>query len=97
MRSTLALYLAKADDKEAALRELSQLELSKSENATVFFRMAVAYEVCALRGRALTMLEKSLKAGYAQREVRNDPELLKLRNDIRYHKLLSALPSTQSP
>ena len=56
----------------------------------VSFRLAVAYELMSLRGEALVTLEKAIKSGYAEKEVRNDPELVNLRNDLRYHKLMAA-------
>lgn len=91
LHSTLALYQSKSGDKAAALRELAALEAASAKGDAALFRMTVAYELCGKRDDALRTLEASLKAGYAEREIRNDPELLSLRNDIRYHRLMSRL------
>jgi serine/threonine-protein kinase len=97
MLSTLALYLAKSEDKKGSVRELSKLESLKPDQADVLFRMAVAYEICELRERALETLEKSLAAGFTPKEIRNEPELLKLRSeDSRYHRIMAA-PAVKRP
>ena len=57
----------------------------------MLFRIGVAYEVCGKRDQALIALERAMKAGYAEKEVRGEPELLNLRNDIRYHKIVASL------
>ena len=53
--------------------------------------MAVAYEVCAQRVKALAALERALRAGLPIDEAKSDPELLGLRADARYHTLIAGL------
>ena len=60
------------------------------QQGAMLFRIGVADEVCGRRDQALAALQKALVAGYSEKEVRSDPELLGLRNDIRYHQMLSA-------
>jgi len=45
----------------------------------------------------MAAIEKALKAGYAAKEIRGEPELLNLRSDIRFHKMIAALPAAGSP
>ena len=62
----------------------------------MLFRLAVANEVAGARDKAMAMIERALKAGYAEAEVRAEPELVNLRNDVRYHKIVAALPAPGS-
>lgn len=91
LQSRLALYLAKRGDTAAALDALRPLERVEPTQGVMLFRIAVAREVCGQRDKALLALEKAVKAGYAEKEVRGEPELLSLRNDVRYHKLVAPL------
>jgi eukaryotic-like serine/threonine-protein kinase len=87
--SVLALYLAKSGDASGALAQLAALEPKLPDTAAVLFRVAVAYEVAGDRDRALRTIERALAAGYAEKEIRREPELVHLRNDVRYHRLVS--------
>lgn len=90
-RSRLALYLAKRGDKEEALRECAALESLPQLDANTWFRLAVAYEAVDHRREALAALERALPAGFSLQEVQRDPELLRLREDVRYHKLMARI------
>jgi eukaryotic-like serine/threonine-protein kinase len=96
MRSTLALYLAKSGDAAGAAGELSQFEGQSPSQAAVLFRLAVAHEITGNRDKALGALDNALKAGYAMKEIRSEPELVGLRSDIRYHKMAASLPAPSS-
>lgn len=91
LRGRLALYLAKPGDCTRASAELSDLEKVNGKDARSWFRMAVAYEVCTQREKALAALGQALRAGLPLDEVKNDPELLALRADPRYHRLIVGL------
>ncbi len=91
LRSNLALNLAKRGDLPAALTALEELERLPRKDAGCWFQMAVAYEVCARRGQALAALDSALRAGLPVDEIRKDPELLDLRADARYHRLVGGL------
>ncbi len=95
LRSSLALYLAKRGDCTRASTELSALEKVPGKDAAAWFRMVVAYEVCTHREKALAALDQALRAGLLLEEVKSDPELLALRADARYHRLIAGL-STDS-
>jgi hypothetical protein len=53
--------------------------------------------VCGARDKALAAIENALKAGYAAKEIRGEPELLNLRSDIRFHNMMAAPPAAGSP
>jgi eukaryotic-like serine/threonine-protein kinase len=91
LRTNLALYLAKRGDLPEALAALQKVERLPGKDASCWFQMAIAYEVCARRGPALAALGSALRAGLPVDEVRKDPELLDLRADARYHRLVAGL------
>lgn len=94
LRSRLALYLAKRGDLARALEELDKLEGFPYKDASSWFRMAVAYEVGTRREKALAALAQALRAGLSVEEVKKDPELLGLRSDAQYHRLIAGLSSS---
>jgi serine/threonine-protein kinase len=96
LQSRLALYLAKAGDKAAAVDVLRRVEQAGATQAAMLFRIGVAYEVCGIRDKALTAVERAMKAGYAEKEIRGEPELLNLRNDFRFHKIIASLAASDS-
>jgi serine/threonine-protein kinase len=96
LQSRLALFLAKSGDKDAAVRSLAALDQKAPLQGVMLFRIGVAYEVCGARDKALAAIESALKAGYAEKEIRGEPELLNLRSDIRFHKMIAAASATGS-
>jgi len=91
LRTRLALYLAKRGDCSDALAEIAALSDLPDGEAAAWYRLAVADEVCDRRDAALAALESALRAGYSVTEIEADPELLKLRQDVRYHRLVMRL------
>ena len=85
--SRQALYLAKRGECDKASGDLERLDKVAASDPGSLYRSAVAFEVCQQRERALAALGRALKAGFSIVEVRTDPELLKLREDLRYHRL----------
>jgi serine/threonine-protein kinase len=96
LRSRLAVYQAKSGDLDAVRASLAALEREKLSQASVLFRLAIANEIAGARDKALSLTERALKAGYAETEVRAEPELVNLRNDVRYHKIVASLPAPGS-
>ncbi len=89
LRSNLALYLAKSGQAGEALAELDRL--SELEEPDTLYRASVVCELSDQRTRALELLEKAVTRGYSRTEIEHDPELAKLRADVRYHQLISVL------
>lgn len=92
-RSRLALYRAKADQCPDALDTADTLAPIGDLDAYSHYRLAVTYEVCGQRQRALQTLFAALERGFSRDEVRLDPELTDLRSDVDYHRRLAQLPA----
>ncbi len=96
--SRRALFLAKGGDCATALSMGGGIERLVQKDAAAQFRLMVADEVCGRRESALAVLEKALRNGLPLTEVDGDPELLALRADVRYHRLLVRLdPASTGP
>jgi tetratricopeptide (TPR) repeat protein/predicted Ser/Thr protein kinase len=94
LHADLALYLAENGDKTGALAELKAAEQAHSKDPGVLYNVAVAYELCGDRDKALDALLAAVKAGQSLDDVKNDPELVSLRADPRYHlKIEGAKPN----
>lgn len=89
-RSRLAVYYAKLGAKQAALAEAAIVGSLPRPSTSVRFRLTLAYELCGLREQALEALELALRAGHSLQDVKSDPELLKLREDPGYHRIVAA-------
>lgn len=87
-RTRLVLYLAKRGDCDDAAAEIEDLGEPPAEDGHAHFRLTVAHEVCDRRDEALAALAAALRARFSLAEVRRDPELLGLRQDVRYHELV---------
>ncbi len=90
LRSRLALYLAKNGEKQKALADAGVIEKS-DRSASVLARLVSIYEISGQRQQALDALASAVKAGYAMEEFRRDPELLELRKDPGFLKILTAV------
>ncbi len=88
-RSSLALYLMRDDRPKEALAELERVLAQKNLIPAVLFKCAIVAELAGQRPRALDLLGRSLAAGYQLREIVHEPDLVKLRADPEYHKLVS--------
>ncbi len=95
--SRLALYLAKQAQCVDALGALAPLEDAEISDGAVSFRQATVFEICGRRADALRCLEGALFSGYSLEDVRRDPELLELRRDPAYHRLLQRQDVAKSP
>jgi eukaryotic-like serine/threonine-protein kinase len=88
LRSQLALHLAKAGQADAARREIARIETTEGRS---LFRQALACEVLGDREQALGFLQKAFDQGFPPSEAGREPELLALRSDARYQRLLAGL------
>jgi serine/threonine-protein kinase len=90
-RSRLALYLAKRGDTTTALAELATVLTNDVSEVNTLYRATVTYELAGRRDEALSTLDRALQRGYGMTEVVADPELAKLRTDVRYHRIVARL------
>jgi eukaryotic-like serine/threonine-protein kinase len=85
LRADLSLYLAKTGDKQGSLNVIQAIPLSTEKDPTNFFEIALAYELCGERDRAIDVLTSAVKAGQSLDDIKNEPDLVSLRADPRYH------------
>jgi serine/threonine-protein kinase len=88
--SRRALVLAKKGDREPALLGATALEDQRDHDPQILYRLALTYELAGARERAIKQLDLAIARGYSTEELRKDPELAKLRSDVRYHKMMIA-------
>jgi tetratricopeptide (TPR) repeat protein len=91
LRSRLALCMAKIGENKDALAEAAAVE-ALDRTASVLSRLVSVYEICGQRKQALDTMAAALKAGYSMEEFGRDPELLELRKDPGFLKLVATLP-----
>jgi serine/threonine-protein kinase len=87
LQSRLAVYLAKIGEHQAALNLARVVEGLKT-NPAVLARLVLVYEICGRRAQALNSLAAALEQKYSLEEIKRDPDLLEMRKDPNYHKLV---------
>jgi eukaryotic-like serine/threonine-protein kinase len=87
LKVTLAVYRVKSGDREGALRDIAFVESASQASPSMWFKTTVVYELAGNRDAALKALVRALRAGYSLREIQNEPELLSMRADPRFHLL----------
>jgi serine/threonine-protein kinase len=90
LSSQLALYLAKSGKKQDAIEQAARLK-KPGQSAEVLATLVLVYEICGRREQALDALAAALKEGYSIEEFSRDPELLDMRKDPKYRKLVVKL------
>lgn len=90
LRSRMALFLVKAGKPLEALREIQYVEPLQAAAATrsVAYRATLVYELAGERASALRALTVALESGYPTVEILQDPELIRLREDVAFHELI---------
>lgn len=88
LRTQKPLYSAKLGECDAVPTNISAMADLAGKDAAAWFRLAVASEICGGRENALGALEGALQARFPITAIEGDPELLNLRQDVRYHRLI---------
>ena len=89
IRGALALYLVRDGQPKEALAEIEPVLSQANLRGSVLFKGALVMELAGHRGRSLRLLGQALDAGYQLREIAAEPDLVKLRGDSEYHRLVS--------
>ncbi len=97
LRALAANYLAKSGDKSGALAELARVESIPQKNPDVLLTEAVAYEVCGQRSVALDRLKLAMAQGLSLTDMRNDPDLDRLRQDEGYIQAVASRQDSLPP
>jgi tetratricopeptide (TPR) repeat protein/predicted Ser/Thr protein kinase len=90
LHANLAVYLIKSGDRDRALLEIGIVEKSQRITAFSWFKALIVHELCGQRDQALAALQAALRAKYSLQEIRNEPELVSLRTDPRYHRMVGS-------
>jgi tetratricopeptide (TPR) repeat protein len=88
-RSTLAVYLVRDQQPKEALAELNAVLAQTALIPGTLFNCAIVAELTGQRSRALELIGRALSAGYQLREITHEPDLVKLRTDPGYYRLIS--------
>ena len=96
LRSRLDLCLAKSGEKQKALTDAGAVE-KLDRSGSVLARLVTIYEICGQRSQALDTMAAAVKAGYSIEEFNRDPELLELRKDLGYHRIVVELSKRPQP
>jgi len=94
-QTALLLYRVKRGEKKNTEQELRRLAGIEKLPGGVLYELAVSAELTGNRSLAMQLLLKSIKAGYAIREVKSDPELVSLRTDEGYLRMETQQSSRQ--
>jgi tetratricopeptide (TPR) repeat protein len=87
--SSSALYRAKLGQMTQALENIKKaLEVAPNDK-NVLFKAAVVCELAGERVQALDYVKRAVVGGYSPKEIANEPELGKLRQDPLYHAAVS--------
>ncbi len=89
IRSSVALFLIRDGQREPALAELDRVMSAGAQIPAVLFKAALVAELAGERARALGLLGQALDAGYRLREISAEPDLVNLRADPGYHRLVA--------
>src|SRR6185295_2714264 len=89
LHSLFANYRAKRGDREGALQELRRFDKLESQDADSLFNATRAAEIAGARDLALVYLRQALAASFSLEEIRKEPELIALRKDPRFNRLVA--------
>ncbi|MEM7052638.1 MAG: protein kinase [Acidobacteriota bacterium] len=87
LTSRLALYRARRGECPAARQQVAALQPLGERLASTAYRIALSWELCGQREAALEALEMALEGGYSFDEAQREPDLIDLREDLRFHHL----------
>ncbi|MDZ4350156.1 MAG: protein kinase [Xanthomonadaceae bacterium] len=84
-----ALYAARLGNDEKALEYLAKAREVAHDSADFWFRAVLTSEAIGDRDRSLEYLSAALERGYPVHLVENDPDMVSLRRDLRYHFIIN--------
>jgi len=95
LESRRAVYLVKLGKRDEALKVIESVIRQPNLTAQMLFRVTMVFELAGSRDRALTSLERAVKAGYPVRDLTNEPEFTALRADARYQRLIDTVATVK--
>jgi serine/threonine protein kinase/Tfp pilus assembly protein PilF len=91
LKGRLGVYLASAGKLEEAVKAISEIDLSTSQSPDVHYDAAIVYEMASRRDDALGAMKTAVELGYPLDEIEQDPLMVDLRSDIRFHRMVIEL------
>jgi len=88
LRSSLAVFYAKAGDSKNALAEISEARRLAPNDVPILLDCVLVFEIVNQRDQAIKALQEYMERGGSIKEVRDHPDLSGLRADPRYQKLV---------
>ena len=95
LNSRLALYSAYAGLQDDVIEHVTQAVLLAPALPDIHFRATLTYELIGKRNEAMAALKQALEHGYPLNLIESAPDLLALRRDARYQKLLINMERNQ--
>ena len=95
INSRLALYSAYAGFRDDAVKHVEQALMLEPTLPDIHFRATLTYELIDKRNEAMRSLKQALEHGYPLNLIESAPDLLSLRRDARYQKLLIDIERNQ--
>ena len=95
INSRLALYSAYVGSQDDALKHVVQAVQLAPTLPDTHFRAALTYELIGKRNEAMAALKQAIEHGYPLNLIESAPDLLTLRRDARYQKLLINMERNQ--
>ena len=95
VNSRLALYSAYSGLRDDALKHVAQAVLLAPTLPDIHFRASLTYELLGKRNEAMAAVRQAIEHGYPINLIESAPDLLTLRRDVRYQKLLIDMERNQ--
>lgn len=95
VNSRLALYSAYSGLRDDALKHVAQAVLLAPTLPDIHFRATLTYELLGKRNEAMAAVRQAIEHGYPINLIESAPDLLTLRRDVRYQKLLIDMERNQ--
>lgn len=92
LQSRSAVYAARLGQASLARQRIEAALGRGSNSADLQFRAALVAELGGARETALTHLQDAIARGYPTHMIASEPDLLALRRDRRYHRMLTGKP-----
>jgi eukaryotic-like serine/threonine-protein kinase len=87
--SRAALYSAKLKDFAEARRMIARARTANPKDNDVIFKAALIAELSGNRAEAVDAIDSAWKNGYSLEQIRKEPELTALREDVRFQSWLT--------
>ncbi len=94
LAAELALCLARSGDPAAARALAATIGARGRELPEVAYALVLAHESARDRPAALEALRAAVASGHPIDEIKEDPELVDLRKDSAYHRILASAPAS---